>query len=158
MTESSSRMQISYLAMLGWVVPFGLVAGCPDLYVTSRIAGTEGVRAGIAAWIVTSAVVLLSGWFVVLSARKGPQRAAFVFIVAGMLRAVIVLLLVAAVWAVLKLMPIVLLVWALIFYCSMLAGEVAWLARALNRDAHRVHLGEIKRPSEQKLKNLNKKD
>ena len=44
--------------------------------------------------------------------------------------------------------PAALLVWLGVFYLAMLPGECAWLARALNRHAELVSLGDLAPPKE----------
>jgi hypothetical protein len=91
-------------------------------------------------------IVLLSAFVVVFSAPGGPSRAALAFVAGGLGRLRLVPALGA--WAVQE-APVpagALGVWLAAFYVATLMAEGAWLIRALNRDARRSSLGEVRRP------------
>jgi hypothetical protein len=130
--------------MLAWVVPLWLVTLLLGLW-PSRAIGSGVVAAKLVAGAVVLLVMVASGALCVRAARRGPGPAAFAFTVLAMARVLVSLSLLAGAWALLELPPAALLIWAVIFHLVMLVGECIWLARALQRDAFLVALGEIRR-------------
>ena len=146
MAPSDQGMEISFLAMLGWVLPAGVVAGGIGAYPTWRVGGAPAVTAMLTAGGIVLAVKAACAVFVIRKAAGGAARAAFAFVVAGMARAVLCLVLAGVAWSVLALPPKPLFVWVGVFYLAMLAGEGVWMARALQRDAFLLALGRKRRP------------
>lgn len=139
----SVPMDIRYSAMLAWVLPVAVLTAGIGIYPTWVVAGAEGLRAQLAAGVVVLGVKLAFAAVVVRQGRRGPTRAAFVYLTTSVLRIAVSLALAGAAWKLLDLPPGPLLLWTAIFYLALLAPETAWLVRALQRDAFRVALGEI---------------
>ena len=138
-------MEIRFSALLGWVLPVGVLTGLVGLYPTYRWAGGDGILALIAAGAAALLVVLISGFITCILARRGPAMAAGGFLFASLLRVVVCLILTAAAWQAFDLPGKVVFLWACLFYGLMILCEAGWVSRALSRDARRVHLGEIRR-------------
>ncbi len=139
----SAPMDIRYSAMLAWVLPVAVLTAGMGIYPTWVVAGLDGLLAQLAAGAVVLGVKLAFALVVVRHARRGPTRAAFVYMTMSVLRIAVSLGLAGAAWKLLDLPPGPLLLWTAIFYLALLAPETAWLVRALQRDAFRVALGEI---------------
>lgn len=145
MTQISQAMRIRLAGLLGWVILGTALAGAIGYVPTVRLVGAKGLLAMAWAWGIAFAVVMLSGMLVTRAAARGPGRAAFVFIMSALARVVVCLVLAAGVIFLLDIHAPSLLVWVLAFHLVMLAGESIWLAKALQRDAFLVALGEIRR-------------
>ena len=91
-------------------------------------------------------VMVASAAAVRLFADRGPAKAAFAFMAASVVRIMLCLGITMGVWAVFDLSLGVLCVSTPSFYFATLIAEGLWLGHALNRDAHRVALGEIRGP------------
>lgn len=145
------RLRLVDLLPLAFVlVGLAVLAGW---YPTRKAAGTPGLWAmGVAGGIV-GAAMLLNAVAVVHFAQGGPRKAAYAFIMGGLVRVMIVAAVSAVAWKVYDVPIVPLLVWIGIFYILMLVAEMAWLARALKRDEHLAALGEIDRWDTAKKKN-----
>ena len=141
----TTKLRISFPALLGWVLPLGLLVGGVGIYPTLRIAGTSGLHAELAAGLVVLSVMLANGAWTVWTARKGPREVAFAFMLSGVVRVFVCLLVGVVVWQLVPLPLRCYAVWLGIFYLTMLLGEGVWMARALKRDALLVALGKIER-------------
>lgn len=152
LVETTERMRISFVALFAWLIPAGLLVGGLGAYPTWRLAGAAGLLAELAAGGVVLAVMAASARFICHAASRGPRRAAQSFMAGFLVRIALCTALTAAVgqWHA-DLPQQTLFVWAGLFYLVMVLAEAIWLARALQRDAHRVYLGEVRRPRTQNL-------
>jgi hypothetical protein len=146
-TMRARRMEISFAAMLAWVVPFGLAAGLIGAAPTYLAGGADALRAELAAGAIVMAAVALSGMIVTASAWSGPAKASMAFLASGLLRLGVSVALGLLVQRWLGVPAAALFVWLGVFYLAMFLAESLWLTRALRRDADRLSLGEVKRPN-----------
>ena len=148
--ETIERMRISFAALFAWLIPASLVVGALGAYPTWRVSGTPGLLAQLAAGAVVLVVMAASARFICHAASHGPRRAAQSFVAGFLVRVAACAALSAAVGHWLADLPQqTLLVWTGLFYLVMVLAEAIWLARAMQRDAHRVYLGEIRRSKTQ---------
>lgn len=125
-------MRLSLRWALIWTLPAMALAGVVGGYITWRVAGPRALQAEIAAAVINLVVMLGNAvGMVAYARRKSPGKAALAFLAAGMIRAAACIGLILAAWklADLPLMPLA--VWAASFYLLALAGETAWMTRAL---------------------------
>lgn len=150
LVETIERMRISFAALFVWLIPAGLLVGGLGAYPTWRLSGTPGLLAQLAAGGVVLVVMAASARFIFHAASRGPRQAAQSFVAGFLVRVALCAALTAAVgqWHA-DLPQRTLFVWTGLFYVVMVLAEAFWLARALQRDAHRVYLGEIRRPKSQ---------
>jgi len=142
---SDGGMKISWVGMCGWVLSAGVLAGAIGAWPTHRIAGAAGLRSLLTVGCVVVLAALLSGAVIRRHAARGPGRAAFAFILVSLPKAVVCLGATLGAKALFALPVRPVLAWLVIFYFVTLAAECAWLARALQKDAFRVALGEVRR-------------
>jgi hypothetical protein len=140
-------MQISLGALLGWVLPAGVLVGAAGAYPTWCLGGRRAVEAMLWAGGIVFGIVLLSALAVVGSAPAGAGRATLAFVAAGLGRLILAPALGAWVVWEFRVPPGAMFVWLAAFYVVLLMAESAWLSRALRRDAHRVSPGEGVRPA-----------
>ena len=143
----SSRMQISLLTMFGFVLPTALALWGVGAWPAWRWAGSDGLVAHTAAGGIVLTVMVASAAAVRVFAARGPAKAAFAFIAAGMVRIMLCLVITAGALPLFALPLSVLCISTPLFYIATLIAEGLWLGRALNHDAHRVALGEIRSPA-----------
>jgi len=136
-------MEISYLALLGWTMPLGLVAFAVGIWPTWQAGGALAVWSQVTAGAVVLATVMGSGVIVCRMARRGPARAAVGFIFSCMGRILLAVALTLTAWRLLELHLMALAIWLVIFYLALLIGESIWLSRALRQDAFLEALGEF---------------
>lgn len=142
---SDGGMKISLLGMFGWVLSAAVLAGAIGAWPTHRLAGAAGVHSMLTVGCVVVLAALLSGAVIRRHAARGPGRAAFAFILVSLPKAVVCLGASLGAKAMFSLPVRPVLAWLVIFYFVTLAAECAWLARALQKDAFRVALGDVRR-------------
>jgi len=142
-------MQISIAALvwhLAWVSALVALVG---VWPTWHLRGHEGLLAQVCAGGLAAGVAVASGLLMTAIARRGPAVVALGFMVAIPFR--IAVCCVAGMLLVSKYRICVptFFVWLGLFYLATMLREGAWLSVALNRDADRVSLGELRRPCRQ---------
>ena len=145
-TTRDQRVKIALAGLVGWLVAAGVAVAVVGTYPTWRLAGAAGLKAELAAGLIVLGVKLASAVAVTGQAGGGPGRVAFVYVILIAVRTAAVLVLASGACWLWSLPPRALLIWTAAFYLAMLAAESFCLARALQRDAFRVALGEIDRP------------
>lgn len=127
-----SALQLKLFAALAWTVPGILLFGLAGAYSTWRAAGEQGLRAEAVTGAITVAVMLANALFIVWYSRgRSAAKTALIFMASGMVRGLICIGLVLAAYAYLGLPIWPLVIWAVVFYMIGLAGEAAWMSRAL---------------------------
>ena len=147
---NDQRVKIALMALVGWVIAGGVAAAAIGTYPTWHLAGALGLRAELAAGLIVLGVKLASAWVLTRQAGGGPGRVAFVYVVLVAARVMAVLALTAGACRLWGLPPRALLIWTAAFYLATLATDSIYLARALQKDAFRVALGEIDRRGPQR--------
>jgi hypothetical protein len=121
----------------------GMVAGLIGAYPTWERFGWDGVKAEITAGVIVLVAMIASAVLVARRARRGASAAAFMFIYAGAVRAVLVAVVGGVGWKLLSLPGLILGVWLGVFYLVMLAGESAWMCGELkSASAHQAGQGQ----------------
>ena len=129
-------MHLSLRSGLVWTLPAMILAGVAGGYFTWQTSGLPGLRAELAAGAINLAIMLGNAAGMVAYARRNtPGKAALAFLAAGMIRAAACLGLILAIWKFTALPVTPLAVWAAVFYLLGLAGETAWMTRALRAPA-----------------------
>jgi hypothetical protein len=145
MRPTDEPMRLSFAALLGWVLPAGLLVGGAGAWPTWHLAGLDGLLAELWAAAIVLMAIMASAAVVIGFAAGGPRRATFAFLAAGMLRLVFSAAAGVAVATAAGVSARALFAWLGAFYVAMFAGEAAWMSRALQADARRLSLGEIRR-------------
>lgn len=140
-------MKLSFWALLGWVLPVGLLAGGVGAAVTWWAAGPQGLTAEFLAGAVVLPVMIVSALIVVAVAAYGPAVTTLTFVSVGVVRLTAVMAVGLIVYRYCRPGMLVFWVWVAVFYLAVIAAEVAWLTRALKRDARDVAVGRIDRPA-----------
>jgi len=148
--RNDQRVRIALMALVGWVIAGGVAVAAIGTYPTWRLAGAGGLAAELAAGLIVLGVKLASAWVLTRQAGGGPGRVAFVYVVLVAARVMAVLLLAVGACRLWGLPPRALLIWTAAFYLATLATDSIYLARALQKDAFRVALGEIDRRGPQR--------
>jgi hypothetical protein len=125
-------MHLSLRSALVWTLPAMVVAGVVGGYFTWRVAGLPALQAEMTAGAINLVVMLGNAAGMVAYARRNTAgKAALAFMAASMVRTLACVGLILAAWKLAKLPLTPLAVWAVSFYLLALAGETAWMARAL---------------------------
>ncbi len=124
-------IRLSFVALLGWLISFGLVAGGIGLYPAIHYFGTDGILAGIVSYLAVLAVMLASSGLVIHRASQGSVQAVMAFAVLSSVRVILCVGLLAGISMIVKLPPVAIIVCAAVLYLAMLAGECIWLIRGL---------------------------
>ncbi len=141
------RMELSFPALLGWVLPVGLLVGGAGAGPTWWLAGRAGLVAELLAGTVVLPIMVASALIVLSVASSGAALTSAVFVSIGVMRLAAVVTTALILERFCRMATLVFWICILAFYLAMLGAEVAWLARALKRDALQVALGRIHRPS-----------
>jgi hypothetical protein len=141
------RLQLSFWAMLGWVVVIDVLMGAAGAWPTWHLAGWKGLTGELVAGAIVIPIMLASALVVLRGALRGPGAAVKLFVAGWGVRlpAVVALALLLGFFCRLHLAAF--LCWVGLFYLAAIVGEGFWLAKALKRDAFLVALGRIHRPS-----------
>ncbi len=141
------RMELSFPALLGWVLPVGLLVGGVGAGPTWWLAGRAGLVAELLAGTVVLPIMVASALIVLSVASSGAALTSAVFVSIGVMRLAAVVTTALILERFCRMATLVFWICILAFYLAMLGAEVAWLARALKRGALQVALGRIHRPS-----------
>jgi hypothetical protein len=123
----------AFCAVLGWIVPISLLVGLVGAFPTWHRAGIPGLQAELAAGVTVMIVMVASCALTAKTSAQGPGMMAYVFVISGMARVLVSVALLAAIWAATGLPARTLMVWAAIFYLTMLVAESIWICRMLGR-------------------------
>ena len=134
-------MTLSLFSLVFWLVLSVVAAGAAGLYPTWRLTGAAGLHSQLSAGVIVLVVNIACGYLVVRKARRGPGAAAFTFISMGMIRMVVGLALMAAVWRMFELNVKAGFIWLALFYLIALIVEGVWLVGAVRRV-----ISTVKRP------------
>jgi len=118
-------------ALAGWLAAAIALAVGIGVWPTWRLAGPDGLEAMALAGAATLVAFVAGLAVFVPRARRDPKGIGLSFLMTSPIRIAATAILVAAAWAAARPSPTVLLLWAVVFYLAMLAGEVLWLARLL---------------------------
>jgi hypothetical protein len=141
------RMQLSFWALLGWVLPLGVLVGGVGVTPTWWLVGREGLVAELLAGAVVLPIMIASALIVLGVASYGPALTTVVFVSIGVMRLTAVVATALILHRFSRVLVLPFWIWVVVFYLTVFGAEVAWLARALKRDALQVALGRIDRPS-----------
>jgi hypothetical protein len=139
------RMKLSFWVLLGWVLPVGVLVGGVGVPLTWWLVGREGLVAEALAAVIVLPIMVASAAIVVGVASFGPALITAVFVSIGVMRLTAVMATALIVYRFCRIPTLAFWIWVVVFYLAMFAAEVAWLARALKRDASDVAIGRIDR-------------
>lgn len=122
---------LRFRTSLLYMVSAGLLAAGVGAWPTWRLAGSSGLLTKAVAGLIVLGVMSASAAAVVAASRRGVARAAYAFLLGGVVRLLLCLGLSAGAWLAFDLRPRVLLLWTALFYAAMLFGEGLWLAGAM---------------------------
>ncbi len=125
---------LSLPQMLGWVLPIAVGVGVVGIYPTWLLGQKMALWAELSAGLIALVIMLLNAAVIFRSAKRGPAKVAFAFIMSVFPRVIVSIGLALAVWKVFELPHMVVLVWLLIFHLGILLGESIWLSKTLRRD------------------------
>jgi len=138
-TPVSGRRSIWFgvVRMLGVTAPVGLGLGVIGLWATWVLAGGVGLAGEAIAGLIALTAVTACGAATLRSARRGPGRAAFTFVVASSVASVGAVVGAVAMGVGIPRLFAPLLIWVAVFCFSMLLTQSLWLSRGLKRDGLR---------------------
>ena len=145
MMNRSTPLKLSIASFLAYVILTAVVVGAVGAWPTWRLAGRSGLHAMLAGGGIVLFVKIAFAYVIVRQAARGPGRAAFAFILLTLVRLLSNLLLAGGAWALFNVSRKLLLIWTGLFYFALIVAESIWLARAFQRDAFQVALGNIPR-------------
>lgn len=140
-SAAGPALELSVASLAAWTGPSVALAALAAWWPLARWAGARGADPALLAALLTLPTMLAGAAFVFWLARKGPAAATFGFVGAGPVRMILVAGMLAVCLAVLEAAVVPLVSWTVVLYVAALAGEAAWLTRALRRHALRVARG-----------------
>ena len=141
------RMKLSFWALLGWILPAGVLVGGVGVAATWWLAGWAGVTAEMLAAAIVLPIMVTSAVIVVGVASYGPALTTLTFVSVGVVRLTAVMAAALILFRYGRPSTLAFWIWVIVFYLAMFGAEVAWLARALKRDARDAALGRVDRSS-----------